>query len=149
MSERKLEVKSVETLLNKSGELIKADLALRKEKGEDFNIFSILGMDNNEAKTHSAMLSALLNPIGNHYQNEKFLELFLKEINYDYQKEDLKKVKVQAEHYLGKISKDYLSGGFIDLLISFPSGKAIVIENKIKAGDQPKQMYRYSLYKEK
>ena len=38
-------------------------------------------------------------------------------------------------------------GGFIDLLITFPSGKAIAIENKIYAGDQPKQMYRYSLYK--
>ena len=118
-----------------------------RDKGEDFNLFSILGMESNETKTHSAMLVALLDPKGNHYQNEKFLELFLTEIRYDYKNENLKLVIVKAEHYLGKISKDYTSGGFIDLLITFPSGKAIAIENKIYAGDQPKQMFRYSLYK--
>jgi hypothetical protein len=105
-------------------------------------------METNETKTHSAMLVSLLNPRGNHYYNDKFLKLFLEKIGYkDYQDENLKLVKVKAEHHLGKISEDYKSGGFIDILITFPSGKAIAIENKINAGDQPNQMYRYSLFK--
>ena len=50
---------------------------------------------------------------------------------------------------MGKINEDYTSGGFIDILITFGSGKAIAIENKINAGDQKNQMYRYSLHKGK
>ncbi|MGB5981740.1 MAG: PD-(D/E)XK nuclease family protein [Nonlabens sp.] len=136
-----------QNLFSKTREIVKAHHAEVRAKGEDFNIFSVLGMESNETKTHSGMLVALLDPKGNHYQGSVFLRLFLEEISYDYENEDLDKVMVKAEHHLGKISDDYLSGGYIDVLISFPSGKAIAIENKIYAGDQPFQMYRYSLYK--
>ncbi|PKH52149.1 hypothetical protein CXF68_16260 [Tenacibaculum sp. Bg11-29] len=143
-----MEYTKLETLLHESGDIVSAHLKDSREKGEDFNVFSILGMETNETKTHAAMLVALLDPKGTHYQNEKFLTLFLKEIGYkNYEEEDLMLVKVKTEHYLGKIPEDYTSGGFIDILITFPSGKAIAIENKIDAGDQPKQLYRYSLFK--
>lgn len=138
----------LETLLCKSGEIVNSHLQNRREKGEDFNLFSILGMETSETKTHSAMLVALLDPKGNHYYNEQFLSLFLKAIGYnDFIDEDLKLVKVKAEYHLGKISEEYDSGGFIDILITFPTGKAIAIENKIDAKDQRNQLYRYSLYK--
>ncbi|WP_221625453.1 PD-(D/E)XK nuclease family protein [Gramella sp. Hel_I_59] len=137
-----------ENLLYESGEIVKTHQDDIKEKGEDFNIFSILDMETKETKTHSAMLVALLDPTGNHYYDELFLKLFLEEIGYrDYQNENLKLVKVKAEYPLGTISQAYDSGGFIDILITFPSGKAIAIENKINAGDQKNQLYRYSLYK--
>ncbi|MDG5493174.1 PD-(D/E)XK nuclease family protein [Psychroserpens sp. SPM9] len=136
----------LETLLNTSKNIINTHLKVIKAKGEDFNIFSILNMETNETKTHSGMLVALLNPKGNHYHGTKFLGLFLKEIGYDYTNENLNQVLVKAEYHLGTISKDYENGGFIDILILFPSGKTITIENKIHAGDQPKQMYRYSLF---
>lgn len=142
-----MEYTKLETLLVKSKKIIDDHLEIVKNNGEDFNIFSILGMETNETKTHSAMLVALLDPKGNHYYEDLFLKLFLEEIGYDYQDENLKLTKVKAEHHLGRISKDYEKGGYIDILITFNSGKAIAIENKIYAGDQPKQMYRYSLFK--
>ena len=137
----------LETLLKESGKIVATHHKEIKEKGEDFNIFSILNMETNETKTHSNMLVALLNPKGNHYHGAIFLELFLEEIGYsDYTKDELPQVKVQSEFHLGRISKEYDEGGFIDVLVSFPSGNTIAIENKIYAGDQPKQMYRYSLF---
>ncbi|QXP78307.1 MULTISPECIES: PD-(D/E)XK nuclease family protein [Winogradskyella] len=137
----------LETLLSSSRHVVETHRKATKEKGEDFNIFSVLGMESDETKTHSGMLVALLDPKGNHYYDTQFLELFLKEIEYDYEGEDLNLVRVKAEHHLGTISKDYESGGFIDILITFPlSDRTITIENKIYAGDQPKQMYRYSLF---
>lgn len=138
--------KKFENLLINSKEIVKKHNQTIREKGEDFNVFSILGMETNETKTHSAMLVALLNPTQNHYHDEKFLELFLQEIGYDYESENLKLVVVKTEHHLGKISEDYESGGFIDILITFPSGKTIVIENKVDAKDQYNQLYRYSLF---
>jgi hypothetical protein len=145
-----MEYLKLEKLLNASREIVETNLKEKKEKGEDFNVFSILGMETNETKTHSAMLVALLDPKGNHYYDVQFLKLFLDEIGYkEYLDKDLALVKVKAEHHLGKISEDYTSGGFIDVLITFPSGKAIAIENKINAGDQLNQMYRYSLFKGK
>ncbi|WP_026837093.1 PD-(D/E)XK nuclease family protein [Gillisia sp. JM1] len=143
-----MEYAKLKTLLNSSGAIVKVHLDDIREKGEDFNVFSILGMETNETKTHSAMLVALLDPKGNHYYKAQFLKLFLEEIGYkDYQDEDLMLVNVVAEYHLGKIPQDHSSGGYIDILITFPSGKAIAIENKINAGDQRNQMYRYSLFK--
>lgn len=142
-----MEYTNLKTLLDNSGSIVKSHLLNIREKGEDFNVFSILGMETNETKTHSAMLVALLDPKGNHYYQDQFLKFFLKEIGYNgYQNEDLMSVMIKAEYHLGKISEDYASGGFIDILITFPSGNAIAIENKIDARDQPKQMFRYSLY---
>lgn len=134
-------------LLSETKRLVDQHFEDRKNRGEDFNIFRIMGMESNETKTHSNMLAALLNPKGNHYQQSSFLKFFLEEINYDYSNEDLNQVSITVEHHLGRITEDYLEGGFIDILISFPSGKAIAIENKIFASDQPKQLYRYSQYK--
>lgn len=140
--------KTLKSLLDQSKVVVDKALKSKYESGEDFNVFSILGMETNETKTHSAMLVALLDPKGKHYYSDAFLKLFLDEIQYtECQDEDLSLTHIKSEHYLGKISDDYTSGGFIDILITFPSGKAIAIENKINAGDQPKQMYRYSLYK--
>lgn len=142
-----MELASLNNLLSSTKAIVLQNEEATKKRGEDFNIFSVLGMESSETKTHSGMLVALLDPKGNHYQETTFLKLFLEEIGYDYGSENLSQVKVKAEHHLGTITEDYMSGGFIDILISLPSGKAIAIENKIYAGDQPKQLYRYSLYK--
>lgn len=134
------------TLIEETKKLIKEDEELRKKNGEDFNIFSILRMETSETKTHSGMIAALLNPKGNHYQGSVFLKLFLDIIDhkYDVESENLDKAIIKLEHYLGAITKDYEDGGYIDILITFPSGKTIAIENKINAEDQPNQLYRYS-----
>ena len=41
------------------------------------------------------------------------------------------------------MAKDYEQGGSIDILIK-TSNAIVVIENKINASDQPKQLYRYA-----
>ncbi|MEZ4802054.1 MAG: PD-(D/E)XK nuclease family protein [Gelidibacter sp.] len=141
-----MNVITLESLLHDSKHIIDQDIQDRKARGEDFNIFSVLGMETNETRTHSKMLVALLNPKENHYFEDTFLKLFLDKIGYDYEDEDLKRATVQAEYHLGRIDKAYDTGGFIDILVLFSSGKTIAIENKIYAGDQRKQMYRYSLH---
>ena len=42
-----------------------------------FDVFSILGFEADEVRTHSAVLAALLNPQGSHRQGDAFLKLFL------------------------------------------------------------------------
>ncbi len=49
-------------------------------KGEHFNIFSILGMESAENKTHSAFIGELLNPKGSHFMGTIFLELFIDQV---------------------------------------------------------------------
>jgi len=143
-----MEVESINvaSLLQEVNKTIVKHEALAKERGEDFNLFSIMGMENNETYTHSAMIAALLNPKGNHYKGVDFLKLFLQEIEYNYENEDLVRTKVFTEFYVGKIDEGYENGGFIDILIEFSSGKTIAIENKIYAKDQHRQLYRYSKY---
>ena len=45
--------------------------------GEQFNVFSILEVETDEVKTHSAFLADLLSPQGSHRQGAAFLKLFL------------------------------------------------------------------------
>lgn len=61
----------LERLLINTGAILTKHYKDSREKGEDFNVFSVLGMENNETKTHSAMLVALLNPKGNHYHGSR------------------------------------------------------------------------------
>ena len=49
--------------------------------------------------------------------------------------------EVHVEYSIGNINDD--SGGRIDILLSDGKGKFLVIENKIYAGDQDKQLIRY------
>ncbi|SDX30673.1 PDDEXK-like family protein [Aequorivita viscosa] len=119
-----------------------------REKGEDFNLFSVMGMESNETHTHSAILAALLDPAYNHYAKSLFLEKFLEKIGYEFKGRDLNNTRVIKEYHIGSIDADYERGGFIDILIIFDSGHTLAIENKIYAKDQRKQLYRYSKHNE-
>ncbi|PRP66263.1 PDDEXK-like family protein [Nonlabens agnitus] len=141
-----IDINEANDLLKSTREIVQEHQIETRERGEDFNLFSVLSMEFNETKTHSSMIRALLDPKENHYQGDAFLKLFLKEIGYDHKLQNLNVARVQTEFHLGKISEDYLRGGFIDILISLSDGQSIAIENKIYAGDQPSQMYRYSQY---
>ena len=56
---------------------------------------------------------------------------------------DIESSAASVEHYIGPINADKTEGGRIDILISDKNKKRIVIENKIYAGDQEKQLLRY------
>ncbi len=146
--QKTLEISStdLEILLREVNQTIQHHKAEAKKRGEDFSLFSIMGMESNETHTHSAIIAALLNPKHNHYKETLFLEKFLETIGYDIKEDNLEKTRVIREFHIGKIDKDYESGGFIDILIKFDSGRTIAIENKIYAKDQWKQLYRYNQY---
>ncbi len=112
--------------------------------GERFNVFEILGLTSNETRTHSAFIGELLNPKAYHGAGTKFLELFLNEIEFE--KFEMQSTKIDIEKYVGPIPNDYESGGRVDLFISDCKRNCVLIENKIYAEDQHKQLYRYYKY---
>ena len=109
--------------------------------GERFNVFEIIGLTSNETRTHSAFIGELLNPNALHGEGSKFLELFLEEIKFNGL--DTNSARVEIEKHIGPIPKDYEYGGRVDLFITDNKNNSLLIENKIYAGDQHKQLYRY------
>lgn len=117
-------------------------------RGECYNVFNVLGVDNQEL-SHSAFLAALLNPHGSHGMQDAFLKAFIDTIAHGGTKHELDTAhaKVYTEYNIGNINDT--TGGRIDILITDRSdtgsgkGHAIIIENKIWAADQPNQLVRY------
>ena len=96
-----------------------------------FNIFRIIRAGHEEVGLHSRFLFELLNPSGTHGMGDVFLRLFAK--IPDFPTLDFSQVQVLREH------------ANIDLLIQDHS-QSVVIENKIYAIDQDKQLERYFEY---
>ena len=116
----------------------------RHRKGENYNLFSILNIERYELK-HSALIANLLDPKGSHGCGDAFLRAFfeiaLKERAYPF--EDCTLPHSYTEYYTGPIAGD--TGGRIDILVK-SSRYGLIIENKIYAGDQDKQLTRYDNY---
>jgi hypothetical protein len=142
------DIKQTETLINEVSEIVEKYKNIANDTGENFNIFSIMTMEYAEVKTHSAIITELLNPRGSHGKGKAFLELFLEELKEEIQENNLlqnfnlNNVTVLKEEYNGRINQDYTSGGYIDIVIK-EHKNVIVIENKIDAGDQFNQLLRY------
>lgn len=123
----------------------------RRSRGEDFNIFRVMGLQNDEVHTHSAMIAALLDPNQSHGAKETFLNLFVEQIKI--LNEYVGKIRtatVDTERPIGVLSNDKETGGRLDVVLDIEliDGKKvlIVIENKIFAEDQQKQLLRYYNY---
>lgn len=111
---------------------------ISKLTGERFNIFSLLGAETDEVKTHSNFVAELLNPDGLHGLGNQPLERFVDMLKIDF---DLDNARVDVEYYIGPVTDT--TGGRIDIIVWNDSDKPIIIENKIDAGDQPNQLLRY------
>jgi len=115
----------------------------RNRKGENYNLFSILRIEDSELK-HSALIANLLAPKGSHGCGDAFLRAFfeiaLKGTAYPFESSSPDSC---TEHYTGPIAGD--TGGRIDILVK-SSQYGLIIENKIYAGDQDKQLIRYDNY---
>ncbi|MGB1216819.1 MAG: PD-(D/E)XK nuclease family protein [Saprospiraceae bacterium] len=98
------------------------------EENDQFNIFPILRKLHDEVHLHSQFIFELLNPNGSHNKGTIFLESFLEEIKID--SFELEEIEVEKELYN------------IDILIN-NKHQAIIVENKIRAKDQDKQIERY------
>ena len=139
-------------LLQQVSEIVLKEKTLQEEKrkrGDNFNVFSVLGLQTSEVRLHSALIAELLRPDGDHGLGDKFMKAFLDVLNKHYEEPfcfDTESAKVEVEHVIGPISEDYESGGRIDLFIQDKNKKTIIIENKINAEDQYRQMSRYYKY---
>lgn len=143
----------LEKLLSQVRVYVNEDKQRRAEafrRGECYNVFNVLGVDNMEL-SHSAFLAALLNPDGSHGMQDAFLKAFIDTIAHGGTRPELDTAhaKVYTEYNIGNITET--TGGRIDILITDRSdtgngkagGHAIIIENKIWAADQPNQLVRY------
>jgi hypothetical protein len=142
-------INKIENLLIQIGAINKSYEKIAKITGENFNVFEVLGMTTNEVRTHSAFIAELLDPSGSHGRGNVFLKEFverLREINNKQRNTqilfDIDKVKkVSVEYWLGP--KTETEGGYIDILLTDNKNQHIIIENKIYAVDQDKQLFRY------
>lgn len=117
----------------------------RAKNGDFFNVFNVLGLSSNETRTHSAFIAELLNPSGSHGLGDFFLKKFISQMRIDDLHLNLSKAFVEVERVIGAIDENYDNGGRIDIIIE-DGKKAIIIENKIYAQDQYKQLVRYNNY---
>jgi len=118
-----------------------------KENAIDYNIFEVLNIKRKETITHTPFLTDLLNPKGRHYQEDLFLRAFIKALlekhpNYENMVSfDTTEIDVIEE----KSTKH----GRIDIFIHSKERDnefVIIIENKIDAEDQYRQLERYWRY---
>ena len=124
----------IELLLEKVRNFRTREAERKKYTGEDFNIFEILGIGHLEAATHSKFLGNLLNPQGSHSQGTLFLELFLDELGITTL--NINNAKIELEKSVG-------DQGRLDIYITDCENTSIVIENKIYAELQDRQLERY------
>jgi len=109
----------------------------------DFNYIELLkGLD--DENTHSKIIAEFLNPEGSHYQGKIFLENFFKTLNIPFK---VDKWNVVTERFVDNCIEK--GQGRIDIYMT-NSKKHIILENKIEAGDQEAQIFKYveCLYKE-
>lgn len=117
--------------------------------GERFNIFSILVLHDSEVRLHSNLISELLNSKGTHGHKDNFLKLFVDVLNNKIENKIWMNTEMstsKVEVHTGFINSDNTEGGRIDILVEDDKKNAIIIENKIWAGDQEKQLLRYHKY---
>ena len=142
-------MEKLQRLLDEVRLILKKAEVKKKEadrRGESFNIFNVLGVTSDETRTHSAFIAELLDPNGSHGLGDQFLRSFIDTVDclrsWNF---DTKSAKVHKELSIGGKNEDCSEGGRIDIAVE-SNGKAIIIENKIYAGDQEKQLLRYYNY---
>ena len=129
-------------LFNEIYLIIEKHECIRKEKGDNYNLFKVINMTGDETRVHSAMIADLLNPNGQHQMGDIFLKLFIDRLNEltDPISFACNNAKVECEKYIGP--KTDTDGGRLDIYLT-DGTHHIVIENKIYATDQENQLLRY------
>jgi hypothetical protein len=135
------------SLLKQVEKIIEKHDAIDKVTGAKFNIFTILERDHSETR-HSRFLAELLNPKGSHGQGNIYLKLFYETLEDEFKERWFEQnVSFNLEAFADKalVYTEQSNGenGLIDIIIETTT-HAIIIENKIYAGDQDKQLERYA-----
>jgi hypothetical protein len=132
-------MEKIRNLINQVGIISKKNAEILDATGGRFNMFRVCGVNHYE-NTHSAIIAEFLNPNGTHGLKSKLLECFIETLGefFTIQNFNCEKSRVHTEHSTDE--------GRIDILIEDNQNKAIIIENKIYANDQPEQLKRYDRY---
>lgn len=148
---------NTQNLLNHVNVIVEKNREILEATGGKFNIFNVIGIASDEVRLHSAILAELFRSDGSHGLKDKFLNEFIKELKDKFLNEftneinierfDCQSAKVEVEKSIGTVTD--VDGGRIDILIIDKNGFAIIIENKIYAGDQNAQLIRYDNYGKK
>ena len=131
-------MEQIQSLLDKLSKEVSREntkLEEKKSRGESFNIFIICGVNHYEV-THSAIIAEFLDPQGSHGQGLVFVKAFIESLNLQDFDFSLNGVEVATEMVT--------PNGRIDIVISNNNKQAVIIENKIYASDQWKQLKRYN-----
>ena len=118
-----------EDLLQQTARLNREHAATAREERRAFNVFAMLRPEDDEVNLHSRFLFEVLNPQGTHGMGTAFLERFLAQAGLE--TFDVTTVTVQREYQS------------MDIFIANGARQAVILENKIFAPDQPKQLQRY------
>jgi hypothetical protein len=130
-------------ILRQIEQQLRASELTAKLTGENFNVFNILSLSTDEVRSHSAFIAELLNPSGSHGQDSLYLDLFLRHVKIEAHDFDSDGAHVTVEHHIGSVDIEKATGGRIDILLMDSHKHLIMIENKIYAEDQDKQLLRY------
>ena len=105
-------------------------------------MFSVCGVNHYE-NTHSAILVEFLNANGTHGLHAKLLQSFINILGERFTIDDFNSEE-------SRIYREFATEeGRLDIIIIDNKGKAIIIENKVYANDQPEQLKRYDTYAKK
>jgi hypothetical protein len=116
----------------------------RKLIAAKFNMFHLLGIARSEVNTHSALLANLLDPEGDHAQQHLFLRKFLQVCQSKFPKMPMPPGEIVSGKWVVEKEKVTPQGN-LDLVISCPKLQyLLVIENKVDAIEQEKQLARYA-----
>ncbi len=108
----------------------------RRLTAERHNVFDALGLAHKEIY-HSRFIGYLLDPHARHDQGERFLRPFLARLGLKHGvPDDLSATRIAVE-------LDTAGDGRIDLVIALGDGTTIAIENKVRHGEQDRQLERY------
>ena len=145
-----MEEQDIKLLLNQVKQLIKFDKKLSEQNKNAFNIFEALNVESKEELLHSRLICSLLDPKQNKQLSQDFLNVFIETLGIEPNFINKNSIKCTTEFYISAIDEKYENGGKIDILLEDTKvNHAIIIENKIHAGDQWKQLKRYSNFGKK
>jgi hypothetical protein len=123
-------------------EQISEKLKSKNRKKQPFNFFNACSIENQEL-VHSSFIANLLDPHGTHSCNNSFLKVFLETLQAKYSEIEID----QLTDNVWVETEKTLHNGRVDIWIKSKSENAyLLIENKIYAGDEEKQLLRYREY---
>ena len=158
-------MKEIELLLNETKEYLSEYETSNVKQGKNFNIFKTINVTTDEVRLHSRFLAELLNPLGSHGQENFFLNKFKNHIQPVIEKgkntnPSHKNIVASGSIFTEKsvVKIEYTppekleseKNSRLDILIeSSDRKKAIIIENKIYANEEPTQLKRYKNFGKK